>query len=834
MLKKILTFFYNREETFLSLPALSVYWVLLSTFALAPYIFLKQFIAPGADTIAYFYPAFYWFSKNLEEGTSFLWDPHILSGFPLYLTQIGGFLDPLNITLYSVLPFALAYHVRLVIDFTLVMLFSYLVARKWEISRLAAFCIGPAYLMAFHWWYLSTPTLPNSLFVMPFVFWIYMQTRDAVSSRQFWSWTIVGGFGVGFAFLGGYAQFIFYSMFFVGLYFLYDFFYILERTRRSIRTFVEFSASLVTIGVIALIIGSPVILPSLEFVPYTIRAGGVSYEESQIKVLNSREPVYFFFPDYLRFPFINGGKKSLFVGVMFVLLAIIAMAHFRRNKLVPILSGIFLLSVFLALPGSILYWVLHHMPGFELFRYPHRFLYNGIWMLAVVGALGMDMIGAGLMNKRTRIISWFGLVLAAGLSAFVVACTLFGSWFWTPVKNAVSLLFEHLVYNPVSFPKGMAHYQGAIERGIDAWRELASLTTMPFAIPFVSLVFACLILAARVHGHISTRWFRVAAATLILATFMGVFVARWPDSISHEKVIGASQITASMLPVNDRLMYRAHAFHTGNSFVPRESSLIWRNGDVLAAIELQHATQVPNTNRYSGLLAADGYEPFISPDLLYVMSVYFTSNVTSQDLLMGVGMEDRKKIFTSHLDLLGMMAGKYVISGVPLEDTDLRFIRQATASPYNSPYYLYENRKAQPRVRLAGDVEAIPHSTIRELVEKKKSFEETAYLDCVECETQVNTTGALLRISRMENGYFDITVEASTSQWLIVAEQLLPGWKVTLDGKGVAPIRANGMYMAIQIPEGTHRAVFEYEGLFGEARILRLLGLHPHYSLEQP
>jgi len=66
-----------------------------------------------------------------------------------------------------------------------------------------------------------------------------------------------------------------------------------------------------------------------------------------------------------------------------------------------------------------------------------------------------------------------------------------------------------------------------------------------------------------------------------------------------------------------------------------------------------------------------------------------------------------------------------------------------------------------------------------------------------------------------------------------VGEYFLPGWKAAVDGREVPIIRANAMYMAIRVGAGEHRLVVQYEGVRGEARWLRWLGLYPYPELSK-
>lgn len=822
-----------KKEYFTSLPALVVYWIALTLVAMAPYVFFGRFLLPGADAVAYHYPAFYWFSESLKSGQSFLWNPGFLSGFPMYLSQVGGFFDPINILLFKYTPsFLLAYHLRLVLDYVLVMVFSYLVAREWKVSKIAAFFVGPAYLLAMHWWYLSTMHFANSLFILPFLFWVYMRARNTSTFPRRIGWGVLGGVGLGWSFIGGYAQFIVYSLTFLGLFAVSDFLWILERSQRTFRRAIELICVLGVIALVGGIVGLPQILPSMAYVPYSIRASGVPYDMTQLKVLGIKELVFFIFPDYLRFPFLTGGKKSLYIGGLSFLLACFSVLYFKKNPLVQVLFGIFAFAFILALPGSLLYYLMHKLPVFDLFRYPSRWFFNGIWVFAVLGALGFDMLREPITDKRSR---YFSIIVSFGmiaLSCFVLACTVFGEWFWGPVKDFGIWLFSNTVYSPDTFPKELQHYEGALQRGVDAWRDVASFTNLPFTIPFVALMAAWVGVTLRVYQKISWKHFQIIGVVIFTATFIGIFAARWPDTLPGSVFFNNRSTAEAFIPSEQLRMYRVHPFHPGYMFQPRHTSLIWSTEDTVAGVELQESLLTPNSNVFGGVLLTDGYEPFISPDLLHVFAVLLASTYSSQDELKDVTYDDRRNLLLEHLDIVGMMGGRYILSGMTLESPDLKLLGVPRASRYETPFYVYEYAKALPRAYLARKTESSPHNTVRELVEADKHFLQTTYLDCGTCG-DVRIVPGTLTVDAIENGYFDLKISAKSAQWLVLSEHMLPGWIIEVDGVEVDPVRANGMYMAISIPAGEHRVIAQYEGMLGEARWLKPFGLFPYSILSE-
>ena len=797
---------------------------------LAPYLFFHRLIVPGADTINYYYPAMHWFAEALKEGDSFLWNPTLLSGFPSYLSQVSGYFDPVNVVLFSLIPSAItAYHLRLVFDFVLVSLFSYLIARKWGISKLAAFFIGPTYLLAFHWWYLSNTLIANTLFLLPFLLWAYESGEQANTWTRRIAFGSLGGLGVGWAFLSGYAQVVIYALVLVGLYAVYGLIFFQRDRINLVPRAISTSTLLGLFAVIGFIAGAPQILASLAHTPFSVRSGGLSYAVTQGKVLKLGEMIFFLVPDYLRLPLFNGGRKPLYIGAMSFFMAMGALSRINRAQPIGAVMMIFLFSLVTALPYSPIFFILHQLPMFDLFRYPYRWMYLGVWALAVLAAFGFDRLRRAETSRADRFIASTASLIALILWAGIAGATVLGEWFWEPVKRLGFELFRILAYAEGVFPKGLDHYEAAVGRAVDAWRELLAIGNEYVLIPAAILLFSAIILQLRSRDILRGWSFDIAVSSVLVATCIGIFAVRWQDSLPANVIYGARDAYADKVNFDDFVEYRMAQFDPGGAFVPRHSNIIWNTQDTNVAVDLAHALAVPNVNQFTGVSLIDGYEPFITRDLLSVTAKSLASNYTSQDELIGVTFEQRRRMFENRMDLMAMMGGKYVVSGTPLESEQLEFLGHVRATEYDTHAYLYHNPEARPRVAVAANVIAWPHQSLSELLDAGARFDSgETYLDCGICPP--SSSDAVLEV-KTANGYFAIGTESEAAFWLIVSETYLPGWQAELDGEPVEPVRANGMYMAFKIPPGEHRLELQYEGILGEARWLYPLGLFPRAPL---
>lgn len=803
-------------------------FAVLATVALAPFLLFGKVFLP-TDAATYYYPLFEFYSTALKTGESFLWNPYLFSGFPNYLSQSAGFFDPLNLTLFSLLDPFVAYHVRLALDLFLTMLFSYLAARALSISRPASLLVGPGYLLAFNWGYLSNPVILNSVFLIPFLMWVAIRIGG---NRHPWRWALLSGVGIGWSMLSGYAQITVYASALFALFLLADLLFV--RRSREWQAYARTAGVLLLAGFVALIIALPQIAPALSFSDVTLRAQGLSYQETQAKVINPGDAALFLFPDHLYFPYISGGRRPLFVGALLFFLALtsfgwLARKVWRRDVLTTterrtsVLAGLFAFCFFSAVAYSPLYYLLQQLPVFSYFRYPYRWMYVGVWFLALLGAWGVDRVRAGEVSWLRRFSTILAAFTAMGV-AVVLALNFFGEAFWSTLIQWIQLPMRAFVYGRFGFTKGAEHYADAFDRGLHAWQESVSLMEPAFLVAFVSLLVAVALFFMVARRYISTLSFARSAVVLSFATFLCVFASQWPQTLPNASVRLHTPVVAGLEGLIEG-EYRTFPFMLGESFsrrVPPQYTLSVE--ELRASAELQFATGWPNANMFAGILSADGYDQFVSTELLTALGALGSTH-GAQEATRGLTLEERSGRLLSHLDLLGSMSVKYVLAGTQLQHRDLELRREVVVTRYEVPVYVYENKLALPRAYFAKRTENRPEDSLHDLLTAGVPFGEVVYLDCDSCEQFTSSVVDTLTLVGKENGYVAFKTYTRGTRWLVVTESNLPGWVARRDGTPVNIVPANSIYMAVEIPPGEHEVVLEYRGIHNERRWLELLGI---------
>lgn len=819
--------------------ALVGFWLLLPGIALFPFLFLGRLFI-DADATLYYYPVFDFYHTAIKLHQSFLLNPSIFLGFPTYLSQSAGFFDPVNWLLFH-LPTFTAYHLRLMLDLFLVLLFSYGAGRELGRTRLASLLIGTGYILAFNWRYLSNVVIANSLFLLPFLWYAGLKLFTAKTEKSRWLWIISIGSAIGWSLLSGYAQFVIYALFVFSLFYIWYFFYRLPG-KKDIYAMMRWGAyGLIAVG-IGFLLALPQVLPAIEFTPLTLRANGVAYESAIYKTVAPGDIILFAFPDYLYFPYLSGGRKPLYIGALLFLLALVGMREAlrirrkkegeeRNNQSEPamrIFVWLFAFCFIASLQWSPLFYLMQKLPVFELFRFPYRWMYVGAWFLCVLGAYGFDVFYNRLNELRK---SWLTRVVAAvctGIVLIVVALNFLGTHFWSTVSKIMEAIFSRTVFGHGPFTKDITHYHEAFDRGIAAWQSFLSLKDVSFAIPFFILVFSVAFLAATLSGMLSREKSRWIGFLISVITFISVFAVQWPYSVPRSATLLHTQLLDSALSAQELEMYRTFPFRLGDSLSAHIQPTYRLSRDQIVAIaEMQFATGWPNMHIYDGSVASvDGYDPFAPVDMLKVLSLVGSTHAGQEVPAQDTRTNTERLV--SNLDVLGMLSGKFIISGAPLTHPHLSLRATSTVSHLDGFVYIYENQNALPRWYFAERIVEKSHDSLSALLEDStaRSFVTQTYLDCNDCAVPGTASrNDSITVTGQTFAKYEFATYSEAPRWFVFTESSLPGWHLSIDGVQTPITRANGMLMAAYIPAGDHQVAWEYLGVLGEGNLLKRLGV---------
>ncbi|MAS37686.1 MAG: hypothetical protein CL610_27065 [Anaerolineaceae bacterium] len=394
---------------------LSRYWPVLFLLALT-LIFFHRLVFSGlilgrGDTYAYFYP--YWAARNaaLMQGHLPLWSPDIFGGVPLLGNPQPGTFYPPNWLLVPLSPpDGIRLSVLLHVFWSL--LGVYALARRWLSGAIPALSAAVIFgLGGYTGAHVEQINQLQGLAWMPWLFLLY----DRAQARPL-RYGLLLAMALALQFLTGHTQTVFISGVGLGGYGLVM---TLVRGNRPMlaRRLVQAVLILGIAGALALPLILPQLIPTMELTSVSNRSGGLNPSEATAFSLHPLIIGRGLLPSYDGVVF---GEYVAYSGVIGLGLAIIGLLIPRHSRLSGarwVWGGLALVSLLLALGEfNPLYWQLAHLPGFNYFRVPAR------WLALFALASGM-MAGIGLeylLQSQSRLRRWHYIAvlgLVGGLAA---------------------------------------------------------------------------------------------------------------------------------------------------------------------------------------------------------------------------------------------------------------------------------------------------------------------------------------------------------------------------------------------------------------------------------
>jgi hypothetical protein len=377
-----------------------------------------RYILFERDLGPYFIPPRFFWVESIKNGHFPLWDPYQFSGHPLFANPQHAILYPLN-TLFFLLPFDVAFNNIIILHFFLGGLFTYLFLKDLRVNTTGSLLSGLIFMLSGY--LLSVHSLLTILLSVIWTPLIMMYFRRAIANPRLKNEILTAIF-ITISFLGGGIEIV-YGNFFV-LFFMMIFSFSRLYPFPKWKEIWLHVRSLLMISIMFLFLSAIQLLPFLELFHHSIRGGGITYQEATVWSFTPKDVLLFFLPDAYGY-FLDMKKywinqcwfKTLYTGGLpFILSLIFFLAPHpplspkeeRDGRLRSIASAtervreigkdrkfylsLMVFSLFLSLGGyNPLYpFVFKYVPFFNGIRYPVKFLYIFILVLAISAGLGFQ------------------------------------------------------------------------------------------------------------------------------------------------------------------------------------------------------------------------------------------------------------------------------------------------------------------------------------------------------------------------------------------------------------------------------------------------------------
>ncbi len=666
----------------------------------------------------------------------------IQCGFPILAEgQIGAFY-PVNILFLAAFPVKIAYNYSILFHYALGMFFFFAYLKRIRISTWGAFWGTLIFLLGstqggyFYYNYISQKVviwLPLTLILID---------RLAENTRfrdAFWLAAIFA-----LEIFAGYLQIAVYSVFFSCFYFLAVWF-----SKRSLKLVFLFALS----GILAIFFSLVQLLPTYELAQFSSRA----LAGKDLAYVGSMLPVGFltlFYPSWDAFL-----QSEFYVGILGLFFVFVSLFTRKdpKEKIFWFAAAFFLL---MALGQySPLYRVLVELTQFQGFRNPIKFLFFVTFSLAVLAAFGFDKF-FGKTRISGKISGWF-LALTA-LMALVPAVLggflkIARSWL-LPIFQA---LVERLYYGREGHPHSLESYREKAVQFYDYVIQSVSLsqrsTLVESGILILSLA-ALILVFVLMRKNKNRFWVKsVLSAVLLFDLYVYGFTSIQTGLEPFDQVPPGNQKSEIVQFIQaDKSLFRTMAVYTAGN--ENRKFPIFPSQNMLYGIQ--------DIGIYSPLALRE-YKDFLA-DFGYANDSISFKWVSPESVM-------------KHLNILGFMNVKYILSTKEMKHPDMKFILK------EKDVYLYENKKAVSRAYF------IPGFT-----ESLLGFDQI-------------TNWQAVPVVRYREQRAELEFQTAVPGTLVLSDTFYPKWKAQHNGREIPIHRGGSLFRAVKLQPGNHHIIFEYK-----------------------
>jgi hypothetical protein len=751
------------------------------------------------DVANYTYPTARFIHEICRQGFLPYWNPFLNYGQPLLANPNALFFYPYTL-LIILLPIDLAYPLHYVTHFALAGIGAYLLARRWEQSRMAAFFA--AFVFTFSGAVLSLGNVYNHAACAAWIPWALLMTDRALEERRVRPWILLT-LVFALQFLAGEPLTLIATF---GLSLAYAFYR--HGTLRPLWTGSNrrILAGFFLVGCLMVALCAVQFLPAADFLSHSRRgAQGLRYRESANWGVHPLSLVELAAPGFwgstldmsTTWTWLVGDKnvpyfQSIFMGFVPLFFALAGWTlgqNRRRNFAAGAALVILLLSFGHFTPLYALAYLL--VPLLMLVRYPVKLLVPAVLLTALLAGWGLDALRQECTRwkaHRNRILLPLkGLLLcfaAVGLISWLAP-----KWITSPTRWA---LFSSGLTG--SDPVHMADYLVTAIRmqfpGLAGFALGGVLVVLgleqkkAWARPMLSC-FALIGLAQMVLVNYDAN----PIVPKSFFTYRPPVLSRFPDPPGSYRVTSIANRPTGAAHTSDMQTYVNFQSIPEGAELPQLALGAFQERLLLAIGSMLH--------RVEGSTNLDLERSL--PPYLYDLEIY-------------LGRQTPEALHTDCL--LGRTNVKYLIRRTRTDSPATRLLGEVfNGSP--RPSYLYEDLCFAPRAYIAGS--SLFTTSALETLRRMASPEFDARSQVILAAERGAAPGVQdpapagrTEIVARHPNTVTLRAELSKPGYVVLMDRYDPNWHATVDGREVPVLRANQLFRAVYVQSGRHQIRFYY------------------------
>ncbi|MFL5816062.1 MAG: YfhO family protein [Conexibacter sp.] len=695
----------------------------------------------------------------LHAGVLPLWNPHVLTGIPLFQNPQTGLFTPFSLPLW-ILPFDYAVGVTAALKLGAAALGTYLLVRELRLGFLAGIVAGLSFAFcSMNVTWLMPEAVPAVVVWLPWMIWLVERLL------------VRGGIGAAIALAcvtaaalsGGHPGSQAHVLVAAGLYALLRAGLGRERAPPE-----RWRSAALALGGLALGVGlvGAMLIPELLSAHETVGTLARKGARGDLPGLRHmpfgmiRSPL---FPDWWGRPSgfegvgsptatmgLNYEERTFYAGVVALLLAAIGLTNrsaLRRQAPFLILGGLGLAAALHA-PG--LWWLLTHLPALELVENQRlHFLFE--LAVAVLAGFGLQAVLDRPSEHRRQL-----AVALAGIGVALIAAATAGAR-WVELLDTLT------------------HF--ATGRDFEDEGVLA-LTAI--------------------------GWFLLFALTVTAGLLA---MRRWPQR--RTSIAGLLVLAAAF-----DMLHFAHGYNPmgprGDVLVPRTPTIAYlQRHRAEGRVTGMGLALLPDAASRFGLDDVRGYDPPF-PTVRYFELWRMAEPQQAPHLPLML------PAFTPEgVQVSGALGARFVVvdSGLPEPPRSDPALRSLQLVHGGLDATVYRNRRAAPRAFVPAEVIVVPDAAAARAALVRSDFDasRTVVVERDQRGTEA-LAGAKGTVEVVADRNARVTLRATLARRSVVvlADQMLDGWSVRVDGRPASPIRVNTVLRGVAVESGTHTIEWSY------------------------
>jgi len=615
------------------------------------------------DTLTQFYPYFVYLTQG-----GYALAQEIFSGFPL-LVSTNSVLSPFTYPMIFLFGVLGAYKFLILLHMLLAYVFTYLYARKIQLSYLTSIFVATTFTFSGQIM-LWADTVPNAsyYFLLPAMLYFVELAAGAETRIRRYGFLVLVGVSLGVGWLSGHSQYILYIHVLFALYVLFVF---------GVRKGRSFLLPLV----VSAVVGISRIYATLDFQPLTDRADGVTFFNLFIHAYWPHDLIHYFLP-FFTITVASPNSFNLYIGILPLLFVIGSFFLLRKieNKRFVFYVAVFVFCLISSFKYSPLAYLLHELPLFSAVRGISRIMFIGDFAAALMAGFVLQYL-LDKKDEAARLLQSFTRVLGYVTGAIIVlfgSLTTFYFLFASDSARFFYNFFSRLI-TPALTPEQSITFLANINQNVHS--ILWQLTVLDYQTNIFLLALVSAFLLLRYYDRLSSRrHFATLAIALTTVNFVAVY-ATYFQTVDSQSI---TTIPPTIQFIKNRETGSTYPFRV--YAMPNRSStescvLTYEDNHVL-----DNATAEPDINFLYGLDTPMGYDGFVP--------ITVKNDIASiTNLPIGPQLKET----------LRRMNVKYVFSYISIKDTDLIPVFSSSIGRCNVQVYLYELRGYWPRYYL-GDI----------------------------------------------------------------------------------------------------------------------------------